>query len=393
VDLTSSQEAGDARVAIQTAIDNLTKIGGGRVQIPAGEWYIAGPLRLTSNINLHLEDGAILRFSDDPDDYLPAVLTRWEGTELFGYSPLIYAYHAHNIAITGKGTIHGNRSSKGSDWEWNQGSQQKRLRAMGRDGEPVQDRLFGKRGMLQPSLIQFFGCSTAMIDGVTTKDAPLWGIHLVYSSDITVRNVHVDSFASNNDGIDVDSSYRVLIEKCSFKTGDDCIAIKSGRDLDGRYIATPSEKIVIRECTMETSKSAGIAIGSEMSGGIRDVFIHGCTMGTVDTVIDVKSNLDRGGMVERIRAWDINVEQCGTVLEVTTAYHSYAGGEFPPLIKDIELARVSIKQARRGVVIRGNPRAPIQDVQVSHLIIKECAIPAEISHAERVSARGCSFTL
>jgi len=293
VDLTSTSETLDSRGRIQRAIDELNTIGGGRVVIPSGEWNIAGPIRLTSNIDLHLEKGATLRFSTDPKDYLPAVLTRWEGTELFGYSPLIYAYHAHNIAITGLGTINGNRSSKGVEWEWDQGSQQRDLREMGREGEPVYERKFGRRGMLQPSLIQFFGCSSILVDGITTVEAPLWGIHLVYSNDATIRNVRVESLKSNNDGIDVDSSHRVLIEGCVFKTGDDCIAIKSGRDHDGRFVAVPSENIVIRNCAMDLGKSAALAIGSEMSGGIRDVYMYGCTMGTVDTVVDVKSNLDR----------------------------------------------------------------------------------------------------
>ena len=377
----------DARDIIQREIDALNKIGGGRVVVSPGSWNIAGPLRLTSNIELHLEAGATLLFSDDPDHYLPPVLTRWEGTEVFGYSPFIYAYHAHNVAITGHGTISGNRSSKTSKWGWKDSRQQRELRTSGRDGDPVYDRVYGERGMLHPSLIQFFGCSSVLVEGISTVDALFWGVHLVYSNDVTVRGITVDSPQSNNDGIDIDSSYRVLVESCTFRTGDDSIAIKSGRDRDGRSIGNPSEEIVIRDCVMHEVKSAAIALGSEMSGGIRKVFVDRCVMKNVETVLDIKSNLDRGGVVEHVRVSNLSVERSETVFEVTTVYHGYMGGTHIPVIRDIRLDDVRVRHSERGVVVKGAAESPVEDVSIDYLRVETCGVPTQIENA-----KGLSFT-
>lgn len=377
----------DARDIIQREIDALNKIGGGRVVVSPGSWNIAGPLRLTSNIQLHLEAGATLLFSDDPDHYLPPVLTRWEGTEVFGYSPFIYAYHAHNVAITGHGTISGNRSSKTSKWGWKDSRQQRELRTSGRDGDPVYDRVYGERGMLHPSLIQFFGCSSVLVEGISTVDALFWGVHLVYSNDVTVRGVTVDSPRSNNDGIDIDSSYRVLVENCTFRTGDDSIAIKSGRDRDGRSIGKPSEEVVIRDCVMNEVKSAAIALGSEMSGGIRKVFVDRCVMKNVETVLDIKSNLDRGGVVEHVRVSNLSVERSETVFEVTTVYHGYMGGTHIPVIRDIRLDDVRVRLSERGVVVKGAAKSPVEDVSIDYLRVETCGVPTQIENA-----KGLSFT-
>jgi len=377
----------NARLIIQREIDALNRLGGGRVIVPSGTWEIKGPLRLTSNINLHVQEGATLLFSDDPDHYLPAVLTRWEGTEMFGYSPFIYAYHAHNVAITGKGTISGNRSSKSSGWRWRGAGQQRELRTAGRDGDPMYERVFGEDGFLHPSLIHFFGCSSVLVEGVSTVDALFWGVHIVYSNDVTVRGIHVRSSHSNNDGVDIDSSYRVVIERCTFCTGDDCIAIKSGRDADGRLIGKPSESIVIQNCVMEKGGSAAIALGSEMSGGIRSVYIHGCVMRDVETVLDLKSNLDRGGVIENVRVWDLTVGTSETVFEVTTAYHGYVGGSFVPLIRDIRLDGVAVKRSKRGLVIKGAAESPVQDITIKGLVIDSVDSPQQISHAKGLVVR------
>ena len=377
----------DAREIIQREVDVLNRIGGGRVIVSPGSWNIAGSLRLTSNIELHLEAGTTLLFSDDPDHYLPPVLTRWEGTEVFGYSPFVYAYQAHNVAITGHGTISGNRSSKTSKWGWKDARQQRELRTSGRDGEPVHDRIYGERGMLHPSLIQFFGCSSVLVEGIATVDALFWGVHLVYSNDVTVRGVTVDSPQSNNDGIDIDSSYRVLVENCTFRTGDDSIAIKSGRDRDGRSIGKPCEEVVIRDCVMREVKSAAIAIGSEMSGGVRNVFVDRCVMKNVETVLDIKSNFDRGGVVENVRVSNLSVERSETVFEVTTVYHGYMGGTHGPLIRDIRFEDVRVAHSVRGVVIKGAPQSPVEDVSIDRLRVVTCGAPTQIENA-----KGLSFT-
>jgi polygalacturonase len=377
----------DARRAIQQEIDVLNRLGGGRVIIPSGSWYLKGPLRITSNINLHLEEGATLLFSDDPDHYLPAVLTRWEGTEMFGYSPFIYAYHAHNVAITGKGTINGNRGSESSGWRRRWSDQQRELRTAGRNGDPVHERVFGERGLLHPSLIQFFGCSSVLVEDISTVDALFWGVHIAYSSDVTVRGIHVRSSRTNNDGVDIDSSYRVVVERCTFSTGDDCIAIKSGRDADGRFVGKPSESIVIQNCIMEEGGSAGVALGSEMSGGIRNIYISRCVMRDVETVLDLKSNLDRGGVIENIHVWDITVGTSETVFEVTTVYHGYSGGSFVPLIRDIHLDGVMVKRSKRGLVIKGAAESPVERITIDKMVVDSVDVPQQIAHAKGMVVR------
>lgn len=381
----------DARRAIQREIDLLNRLGGGRVIVPAGRWYIKGPLRLTSNIDLHLADGATLLFSDDPDDFLPAVVTRWEGTEMFGYSPFIYAYHAHNVAVTGSGTINGNRSSKTSGWRRKGSDQQRKLRSDGRNVAPVYERVFGEEGFLPPSLVQFFGCSSVLVEGISTADALFWGIHILYSNDVTVRGVHARSSHMTNDGVDIDSSYRVVVERCTFNTGDDCIAIKSGRDADGRLVGKPSESIVIQNCVMDEGGGAGVALGSEMSGGIRNIFVTKCVMRDVETVLDIKSNLDRGGMIENVRVWDLTVGTSETVFGVTTVYHGYSGGSFAPRIRDIRLDGIAVKRSKRGIVIKGTPESPVEDVVISSMVIDNVDVPQLVVHAKGLVVSGSSM--
>jgi polygalacturonase len=376
----------DARIVIQEAIDTLNRDGGGRVVIPKGTWNIEGPIKLKSNINLHLTDGATLVFSDKPEDYLPAVLTRWEGTEMFGFSPFVYALHATNIAITGNGTINGNCASPTSPWRTAQERYpQRSLREDGREGEPLFERVYEDGDLLRPSLIQFFGCSSILVEDITTVGAPFWGIHLVYSQDATIRRVTARSKGSNNDGVDVDSSNKVLIERCVFDTGDDCVAIKSGRDLDGRSIGRPSEDIVIRDCVMNDGRSAGVAFGSEMSGGIRRIYVQRCAMKRVETAINIKSNLDRGGVVEKVRVWDLHIGECETVFEITTAYHGYTGGIYPPTFRDVQLDSVSCDRALEGIVIKGAVEAPIEEVSVSYTTIRSCDKPLTTTHSTHLS--------
>lgn len=381
----------DARIVIQDAIDNLNRDGGGRIVVPNGKWTIEGPIRLKSNIHLHLEDGATLLFSDNPDNYLPAVLTRWEGTEMFGFSPFIYAIHATNVAITGHGTINGNCSSPASPWRTARESYpQRSLREAGRNGEPLFERVYEDGDLLRPSLIQFFGCSSILIEDIKTTGAPFWGVHLVYSQDATIRRIKTQSMGSNNDGVDIDSSHKVLVEGCFFETGDDCVAIKSGRDLDGRLIGRPSQEIVVRDCVMNDGRSAAVALGSEMSGGIRDVYIYRCSMKRVETALDIKSNLDRGGVIERVRAWNLTIGECETVFEITTTYHSYTGGKYPPTFRDIQLDLVSCENALHGILVKGSPEAPIEEVSVSRTTIRSCAKPVTASYAKGLSLTHCT---
>lgn len=385
-----SVEAGaqDARGTIQAAIDALNADGGGRVIVPAGEWLIKGPLHLKSNIELHLERGATLLFSGNPADYLPAVLTRWEGTEMFGYSPFIYAWQASNVAITGAGVINGQGGAAFAAWRATQGEAQRMLREMGAKGTPLYAREFAEGRMLRPSLIQFFGCQNVLVEGIRLEDMPFWGVHLVYSRDCTVRELEIESVRGNNDGVDVDSSGDILIERCRFMTGDDSVVVKSGRDLDGRRVGRPSERVVVRRCEISSSKSAGVAIGSEMSGGVRDVFVLECTMGEVETALNIKSNLDRGGEVERIRVYDLEVGRARRVIQVTTSYHGYRGSANPPRLHDFELEKIRCAEADYGIVIKGAAESPVADLGIRDLDITRVKTPRELAHVTELRGEG-----
>jgi polygalacturonase len=332
-----------------------------------------------------LERGAEVIFSGEPNDYLPTVVTRWEGTELLGYSPNIYAYHAVGVAVTGEGTISVDMSGDVKNWRRYQTEAQKKLRAQGASGAPLYERDFGEGNFLRQSCIQFFGCHNVLVEGVRIKDIPFWGVHLVFTHHATVRKVSVDSTLVNNDGVDVDSSTHVLIEQCVFNTGDDSIAIKAGRDLDGRRVGAPSEAVVIRDCDMHRSRSSGIAIGSEMSGGVRDVYVIRCRMGEVDTVFNIKSNLDRGGTVERIRVWNIQSKACDRIVAISTSYHGYTGGNFPPTIQDLALDDIRSESAHTGIVIRGVATSPVKQVRLSSIHGIRVKTPTQIQYAEDLS--------
>ncbi|MBW8881890.1 MAG: glycoside hydrolase family 28 protein, partial [Asticcacaulis sp.] len=231
--------------AIAAAITACNAAGGGRVVVPAGRWA-TGAVVLKSKVNLHIADGATLAFSQNRADY-PLVLTRFEGVECMNYSPFIYAFGESDIAITGKGTLDG-RADKAHWWDWaghahdpKFGNAVKTLGDMAAQGIPSEKRIFGGDWKLRPNFIQPYRCRNILIEDVTIVASPMWEIHPVLSRNITVRGVKIDSQGPNNDGCDPESCADVLIENVVFNTGDDCIAIKSGRNHDGRRVGTPSE--------------------------------------------------------------------------------------------------------------------------------------------------------
>ncbi|MCC5021940.1 MAG: hypothetical protein J6386_03650 [Candidatus Synoicihabitans palmerolidicus] len=284
-----------ALLAIKAAIAAAVSAGGGRVVVPAGNWLSNGPVHLRSKIDFHIPAGATLNFSPHPAHYLPTVLTRWEGTELHTYSPLIYAFEVHDVAITGQGTIDGNSDSEFLDWHNTEGSTRdvNRIRQMGVDGTPASERIFGAGTYLRPPLIQFFRAERVLLADYTSKNSPFWVNHLVYTDHATVRGIKIDSHHGNNDGVDVDSSRYVLIEDCHFRTGDDSVVVKSGRDQDGRTVGRPSEYVVVRRNDM--GGEDGIALGTEISGGVRHVFFDNNILRRGISAIHFKANLDRGG--------------------------------------------------------------------------------------------------
>jgi polygalacturonase len=289
--------------SINEAIAACEAAGGGTVLIPAGLW-LTGPIRLRSDVNLHATEGATIRFSTRFEDYLPVVLTRWEGVEVYNYSPLIYANNADNIAITGSGTFDG----QGEAWfpmrPW-QKADRETLWNSEADGIPVEERIYGtEEGALRPAMVQPFNCTNVLIEGPTFTRSPFWVIHPVYCDRLIIRNVTVDSHGVNNDAVDLDSCSNSLVERCDFTVGDDAVAIKSGRDADGWRVGRPSEKIIVRHIS-STSGHGGLVIGSELSGGARNILFHDIYLKDTVTGLRIKSKIGRGGVIEDIWFRDI----------------------------------------------------------------------------------------
>src|SRR6185436_16915584 len=272
--------ASDCSGAFRAAIDACHDAGGGRVVVPAGR-FLTGAIRLRSNVNLHLSEGATIAFRPEAEAYLPLVLTRFEGVELMNYSPFVYALDERNVAITGRGTLDGQASAQ-QWWSWRTGQAPSRTRLiqMAADGVPPEKRVFGDgTSRLRPNFVQPYRCENVLIEDVTVVNSPMWELHPVLCRNVIVRGVTINSHGPNNDGCDPESCRDVLIEKCTFDTGDDCIALKSGRNDDGRRLHTPIENVVIRDCDMRDGHG-GVVIGSEISGGARNIFAEKCRMGS-----------------------------------------------------------------------------------------------------------------
>lgn len=392
------QEGGDARPAILAAIAACHEAGGGRVLVPAGTWRVDGPINLKSNVNLHLAEGAVLRFSPEPERYLPQVFTRWEGTELYNLSPFFYTADAENVAITGNGKIDGQGEKYWLPWRDHQVEAQNRLRRMGNDLTPVKERVFTIKDRLRPHFVQFINCRRVLVEGITLVDAPFWVLHPVYCEDVVVRGVTVISRHVNSDGVDPESSNRVLIEECSFDVGDDGVALKAGRDNDAWRVARPCTNVLIRNCRYVGRQGGAISIGSEMSGGVSSVFAENISIPKAGHGLYFKANLDRGGEIRDIHIRNIRAGEIDAMITFTNAYKGYRGGDHPPLFEQISIENVRCESARVGVFIKGDPRAPVRhitlrDIQIGRVEIPLAADSYEDLVVENVVMDGAPVTL
>lgn len=360
----------DSRMAIIQAINDCNLAGGGVVSIPAGTYFVKGPIVLKSHVNLRVEEGARLEFSTQAKDYLPMVLTKWEGTECFNYSPFIYAYQCTDVAITGKGEIDGNGAVTFNTWHAKQGPAVERLRQMGQDRIPVYERVFGEGWYLRPCMIQFFGCKRVLIEDVKIYDSPFWIIHPVYCDNVTVRRVYIDSNNYNNDGCDPESSTNVLIEDMDFNVGDDGIAIKSGRDQDGWRVGQATEDVIVRQCHFS---QWAITIGSEMSGGVRNVYIEDCKIDSCRNGIYFKSNMDRGGFFENLYMRNISADICHWgVINFRTDYHGYRGGNYPTQFRNITIENVTCNRVDSvAIMANGIPEAKLHNITLRNIEVKQ----------------------
>ena len=373
----ASNQKGHSRQLIQRAIDSCSLAGGNLV--------------LKSDVNLHLEKDAYLLFSGKADDFLPEVWTRWEGTELYGHSPMIYAKHATNIAITGQGTIDAQGGREFASWSQIEVSDRNRLRKMGEKLIPVTERIFGKGTILRPSCIQFMGCSRILVEGITIKNSPFWTIHPVYCDNVIVRSITIDSHYPNNDGCDPESTSNVLIEKCIFRTGDDAIAIKAGRDADGREIGRPSKNIVIRNCLFQ-SECNGLCIGSEMSGGVENVYMDNIQIGTVKNALYFKSNRDRGGYIRNIQVSNITIERSkGAILRFETNYFGFRGGRHASQYENFRISNVKADCSDHyAIFMDGYEEKPIRNIEIEHFHVRKAAYPYYLKCAENIRLKDTS---
>ncbi|MFI5698163.1 glycoside hydrolase family 28 protein [Kribbella sp. NPDC051586] len=336
---------------------------GDRVVVPEGT-YLTGPIRLRSHIELHVSAGATLRFLTDPAAY-PIVRTRWQGIECFSHSPLIYAYDEVNVAITGTGTLDGGAGADNwwsntrprGDWE--------RLLQLVEDGVPVEDRVFEPGHGFRPSFIQPHTCHRVRIEDVRIVNAPMWVVHPVFCSDVLVRGITIDSLGPNNDGCNPDSCKDVVITGCSFTTGDDCIAIKSGRDDDGRRVARPSQNILIESCRF-TAGHGALTIGSETSGGVHNVHARALHIAgpAVDHAIRIKTNSYRGGRIEHVTVEDTVVDAVTTSAVLITTKHAdpEQSGGHPPVVRDVSITNLQVRSGPKTLEVDDSAQAPVQNL-------------------------------
>jgi polygalacturonase len=366
----------DCTEAFSKAIAACHASGGGRVVVPPGQ-YITGAIALKSNVNLHASQGAIIRFSRDTKKF-PLVFTRWEGVELMNYSPFIYAFEQENIAITGPGTIDGNadcehwwpwKGRTNCGWKPGDASQERdrdQLFDMSERGVPVSERVFGEGHYLRPQFIQPYRCKNVLIEGVTLFNSPMWQVHPVLCTNVTVRGLTLSSFGPNTDGCDPESCTDVLIEKCFFNTGDDCIAINSGRNADGRRVGMPTQNVVIRDCRMKDGHG-GVTVGSQISGGVRDVFAENCRMDSpnLDIAVRIKNNAMRGGVLENIYARNIDVGQVAMAgVSIDFFYEEGEAGKFVPVARNLEIRNLKTRKAQYALYLRGFKNAPIEGLRL-----------------------------
>lgn len=393
----------DATEAIARAVTQCSVSGGGRVVVPAGV-FLTGAIHLKSNVNLVVSKGATLKFSTDPKKYLPVVLTRWEGMELMNYSALIYAYGQENIAVTGEGTLDG-QGAESNWWSWkgtkkdapagtpSQKAARAKLQELCEKGVPVAERVFGEGSFLRPNFVQPYNCRNVLISGVTIKDSPMWFLHPVLCTNVTVEKVTVVGLGPNNDGCDPESCTDVLIDNCTFQTGDDCIAIKSGRNADGRRLNKPTENVIVRNSTMADGHG-GVVIGSEISGSVRNVFVQDCAMDspTLDRALRFKTNSVRGGVIENIFARRITVGRVAeAVVLVDFNYEEGDAGAFTPVLRNVNISDVTAKSGTYAIYARGYERSPVTGLRLENCRFESMKKPNVLEHVKDLSVRNVSI--
>ena len=393
---------------IRAAVAACAAAGGGRVVVPAGRHLHDGPIVMKSGVELHLEDGAVVEFNDRLADYLPGVRVSWEGVECVNVSPLVYAYGCTNVAITGTGLF---KPRLGFWKTWNGDRKplcEKANRTLKNDwaprGLPVDERRICDQpgAEFRPHFLHFNRCRNVRLDGFRVKGTPFWTIHLFLCADVNVRNLDIDAFDDdgfacyNSDGIDVECTRDVVIEGCSFCQNDDAIVLKSGKDHDGRRLHTPTENVTIRNCVVRRGHDL-LAIGSELSGGIRNVHLHDCRVeGTVGRLVFLKTNPRRGGFLDGLLVEDVTADEVKNDAFgfITRYFYGRAGeeplpdGERHTEVRGLVVRNVVCKKARQRIRILGDSHCPIADAKLENVRVLDCAQPDEIVNVKRLLVDG-----
>lgn len=381
----------DCRAAFAKAIKKASAMKGAKIVVPAGTYYIKGPIVLASNICLELQKGATLKFAPE-EKYYPIVNTSWEGTFLYNYSPLIYAYGCKNVSIIGEGTIDGNAMTTFAKWKPNQKKAQQLSRKMNHEEVPVSERKFGDGYWLRPQLVQLYNCQGITLEGVKITNSPFWCIHLLKSENIICRNLRYDAKLINNDGLDPECSRNILIEGIAFNNGDDNVAIKSGRDNDGWNAKMPSENIIIRNCHFKGLHA--VVIGSEMSSGVRNVIVENCDYaGYCKRGIFIKTNPDRGGFVE-----NVFVKNCtfGDVEDLFYVTSRYAGegqtNHHFSTVKNIFVDGLKCNNvSAAALVLQGTEAKPVTNVSFDKIEVKNAKTGISFENVMGVNMGECSI--
>jgi len=394
--------------SIEKAITACNKKGGGVVLVPGGMW-LTGPIGMKSNIDLHIERDAVLLFTKDPDQY-PLVEGTYEGRRAARNQSPIYGTNLENIAITGKGIIDGNGdawrivykkqlteqewitkvasgglvSSDGKTWfpsaKTKLAFDEKRTAAI-LPGQSLKD-FEDIKDFLRPNLVVFNSCKKVLLEGVTFQNSPAWCLHPVLCEEVTIRNVFAKNpdYAHNGDGVDVESCKNVLIEGCTFDVGDDGICIKSGKDEEGRKRGRPTENVVIRN-NIVYKGHGGFVIGSEMSGGARNIFVSDCSFIGTDNGLRFKTVRGRGGVVEQIYIKNIRMKDIVRDAILFDMYYFTKPAdnektavlpvtEATPQFRDFQISNIVCQGAERGIFIRGLPEMPIRNIVMDNLVMK-----------------------
>jgi polygalacturonase len=361
----------DCTTAFRRAIAVCHEAGGGHVVVPPGD-YATGPIHLLSNVDLHLERGSTLLFSTDPAAYLPPVFSRWQGIELMNYSPLIYAYGQHDIAITGEGVLEGQAdATHWLAWKPIGDAEFPQLEAMANADVPVPQRVAAPTFHFRPPFVQPYRCTNVLIEGITVRNTPFWHLNPVLCHSVTVRGVTVNSSGPNSDGCDPESCDGVVITDCSFNCGDDCIAVKSGRNTDGRRVDVPCQNVLIQRSTFANGHG-GVTIGSEMTGGVRAVFARDLQMNSPDLQSGhrIKTNSVRGGFVRDVHLGRTAVGTIGgPMLLIDFNYGEGNTGSFPPIVTDINLSDWTVAACAPAWQMTGYPTDPVGTVALTDVTV------------------------